>query len=158
MVIAREDAPGEKRLIAYIVPAAAFGRDEKSLREAIRQLLPDYMEPAAFVFHTHRRSFAELCEQMRGYGGGYTTMLAALVRDDPRHLLGLGYYALQAVFLLFRKFFVARPPAAEYPKELSRAEFRGLLRGPWRYVGALRAARRADRSAVPAPVVPETTR
>jgi amino acid adenylation domain-containing protein len=50
VVIAREDAPDEKRLVAYIVPVAGSQRDEQSLRELIRQRLPDYMEPAAFVW------------------------------------------------------------------------------------------------------------
>ena len=50
VVIAREDVPGDKRLVAYIVLAAGSKRDEKSLRELIRHRLPDYMEPAAFVW------------------------------------------------------------------------------------------------------------
>ena len=50
VVIAREDLPGDKRLVAYIVPVAGSHRDEESLREAIRQRLPDYMEPTAFVW------------------------------------------------------------------------------------------------------------
>jgi acyl carrier protein len=50
MVIAREDVPGDKRLVAYIVPAAGTQQEEQSLRELIRQRLPDYMEPSAFVW------------------------------------------------------------------------------------------------------------
>ncbi len=49
-VIAREDSPGEKRLVAYVVSAAGSPRDEKSIRELIRSRLPDYMEPAVFVW------------------------------------------------------------------------------------------------------------
>jgi amino acid adenylation domain-containing protein len=49
IVIAREDVPGEKRLVAYVVPAGTQ-RDERSLRAAIQQQLPDYMEPSAFVW------------------------------------------------------------------------------------------------------------
>lgn len=50
VVITREDVPGDKRLVAYIVPVAGAQRDEQNLREIIRQRLPDYMEPAAFVW------------------------------------------------------------------------------------------------------------
>ena len=49
-VYAREDVPGEKQLVAYVVPANGGRGDEEILREAIRQQLPDYMEPSAFVW------------------------------------------------------------------------------------------------------------
>ena len=50
IVISREDVSGEKRLVAYVVPKEGAERDESALREAIRQRLPDYMEPSAFVW------------------------------------------------------------------------------------------------------------
>jgi amino acid adenylation domain-containing protein len=49
VVLLREDAPGEKRLVAYLAtePRKTFTVDD--LRSFLRQKLPDYMTPAAFV-------------------------------------------------------------------------------------------------------------
>jgi amino acid adenylation domain-containing protein len=50
VVIAREDLPGDKRLVAYLVLRSDSQPDDQSLRELVRRRLPDYMEPTAFVW------------------------------------------------------------------------------------------------------------
>ncbi len=48
-VIVREDRPGEKALVAYIVAAPGATPAPAELRRALRARLPDYMVPADFV-------------------------------------------------------------------------------------------------------------
>ncbi|MHC5720570.1 MAG: AMP-binding enzyme, partial [Nostoc sp.] len=48
-IIAREDMPGEKRLVAYIVTKEQPAPTIKELRDFLVQKLPDYMIPAAFL-------------------------------------------------------------------------------------------------------------
>lgn len=48
-VIAREDSPGSKRLVAYIVPRETPGPRSHELAGFLKSKLPDYMLPTAFV-------------------------------------------------------------------------------------------------------------
>ena len=48
-VIGREDKPGEKRLVAYVVPSAETAPQTSALRSYLIERLPDYMVPATFV-------------------------------------------------------------------------------------------------------------
>jgi amino acid adenylation domain-containing protein len=49
VVLAREDSPGEKRLVAYVVTAEETS-SAIELRAHLKARLPDYMLPASFIF------------------------------------------------------------------------------------------------------------
>jgi natural product biosynthesis luciferase-like monooxygenase protein len=49
VVIVREDVPGDKRLVAYLVPAHQGAENGEQIEAHLRQKLPDYMIPSSFV-------------------------------------------------------------------------------------------------------------
>jgi acyl carrier protein len=50
VVVAREDIPGDKRLVAYIVPGTGPPTMARTFHSFLASQLPDYMVPATFVY------------------------------------------------------------------------------------------------------------
>jgi hypothetical protein len=48
-VIVREDAPGDRRLVAYVVPDGKHAPDEEQLRRLLKATLPPFMVPSMLV-------------------------------------------------------------------------------------------------------------
>jgi O-antigen biosynthesis protein len=94
-------------------------------------------EPAATVYHTHRRADTALRRQIEGCGVGYGALLMALVLDDRRHLgrmLGTVPRGVLALGRGYRNKLDSRIEADPRTRELARLELRGMVAGPAAYL------------------------
>jgi hypothetical protein len=114
-------------------------------------------EPAAVIFHAHRRDDAALVRQAFGYGAGLTAYLTKTIVDRPGRVLDLAGRAPAGLrYALSRTSAKNARLPVEYPAALVRRERAGMLAGPalyWRSRRATRHAPRPDRGAHPAPEI-----
>ena len=90
-------------------------------------------EPAALVWHVHRREEAVLVQQMYGYGSGLTAYLVKhmlITRGAARTVLG----ALPRAVASFAKPFGTTRSATAVPPGAMRKELEGLVAGPVLYL------------------------
>ncbi|MCU1352426.1 MAG: pgaC 1 [Acidimicrobiales bacterium] len=92
-------------------------------------------EPAAVVFHHHRRDFPALRRQVYGYGAGLTAYLTGVVVARPGAALSMARRMSGGIRRVVgsQSPLAARRPA-DYPRELVRRERIGMLTGPGRYL------------------------
>jgi hypothetical protein len=98
--------------------------------------------PGAIVRHYHRRDLVGLERQLTGYGTGLTAAYASLVRAHPSVLVDLARLAPRALRELYANDGLrAGGLSDDFPRELLRANRRGMLRGPFAYARGRRSPR-----------------
>ncbi|MBA2672061.1 non-ribosomal peptide synthetase [Ramlibacter sp.] len=140
LVLAREDVPGDARLVAYVVGEEGEDVDGQALRAALRRSLPDYMVPAHIIVlqalplnangKVDRKALpapqAGRGEQRDGYEAPRTAAEATLARiwaqvlgldkvcvhDDFFALGGHSLLAVQAIARVRREFSTRTPVSA----------------------------------------------
>lgn len=99
-------------------------------------------EPAAIIWHSHWRDYATLVNRLHSYGKGLAAYLINMVHKDPRRFFSLLKQSPFGFHYLFSKTSNKnRNRSAAFPKDLTRAEWIGLLEGPWFYLQSCRVAR-----------------
>ncbi len=103
-------------------------------------------EPAAVVFHAHRRDPAALATQAFGYGAGLTAYLTKTLLERPSRVFAVtarGPAALRYALTRDSAKNVRLPD--DYPRQLVRRERLGMIAGPALYAASRLAVRRAVR-------------
>ena len=98
-------------------------------------------EPSAVLRHRHRRDYAGLRAMAQGYGVGLGAYLTSIVAARPALLLDMAGRAPRAVsYLLAADSAKNRNKGADYPRQLTRVERLGMLRGPAAYLASRRGS------------------
>jgi GT2 family glycosyltransferase len=108
-------------------------------------------EPAAYVWHKHRRHLADLRRQLYNYSKGHVAYhLTTSMRDqDLRALVRLGIRLPQTYIRRIKDRLCGR---SEYPMSLILIEMAGNLAGPWALWRSRRIVKREGRSTPYVPI------
>lgn len=125
-------------------PARA-GEDTAAISELMLADATFVYWPSAIMWHDHRSESAELERQLNGYGSGLTAFYTGAVLRDPRRLASLLRLAPRALRDLRGHDSVRTATmGAGYPAALRRANRRGMLAGPVRYLRSRHVQARAS--------------
>ena len=92
-------------------------------------------EPAAIIHHWHYREYARLQKTAYGYGVGLTAYLTSTLFKKPAKLFQLLLKAPVGIFYaLAPSSGKNKQKQANYPRELTRIERQGMLKGPIAYL------------------------
>ena len=129
---------------------SGVGEDAYLFYKILRAGYTVVYEPAAYVWHTHRRTMDALRRQLYSYSKGHVAYhLTTLLRDgDRRALRRLARELPQSYFWRFREW---RRPGSVYPFSLIALELAGSLAGPWALWRSRRRVRREGHSAAYVP-------
>jgi GT2 family glycosyltransferase len=116
-------------------PALQCGMDITTFFQAVRGGHTLVYEPAAIVYHAHRRTYAELRRQIYQYGIGLTAYLTKNMLEHPQ-LLGelLTKIPYGLYFTLSTRSPKNRKKSLSYPRDLTLLELKGMLLGPFTYI------------------------
>jgi GT2 family glycosyltransferase len=105
-------------------------------------------EPAAYVWHRHRRDEESLRHQIFAYSKGHVAYhLTTMLRDGDRRALVRLFYGLPKIYL--RRAAQRLRGRSDYPLSLIATEIAGTLAGPWALWRARRRVRRLGPGARP---------
>lgn len=116
-------------------PALHCGMDVASFFQAVRRGHKLVYEPAALVYHAHRRSYTELQKQIYNYGVALTAYLTKSMLDNPRLLFEfLSKIPYGLFFTLSDRSPKNKKKSSYYPKDLTVLELKGMLIGSFVYL------------------------
>lgn len=119
------------------------GEDIAAFSDAILRGDRLVYEPRSLCWHEHRRDDEALRGQLFNYGAGFTAALCRAATKDPRFLRSAAKSIPTIVKLLYlRARAGSEESAGRLPRDLSRLEYTGMLRGPLLYAKSIRRVSR----------------
>jgi O-antigen biosynthesis protein len=99
-------------------------------------------EPSALLYHFHRREYDALKKQIYNYGVGFSAFITKTLLDQPREIIPFVLRLPYGLYLLLSAGSMKNSKKkADYPRELQRLEYSGLLYGTYAYLKCKRATR-----------------